>query len=195
MTTNRRAFLKIAGALGVVCYAEPLLAIEPEHDWVQDKGSYLLVRIPDGKTFANETFTKPAVILMGAYSEMRDIRSNSYANIACAGGNRIRDLAFDCRGMMTEKPRSIILVRGDSYIVEGAHFQLSQYATSAIEVEESRGMSLQNVQVTTPAAWVFENVHIQGKNMPTTRVFEHVDRLQVHHDHSKTDTRTSRRNG
>ena len=61
---QRRSFLSVlagaSAALGLARYAEPFaLTPDAHHEWVEDKGDYVIIRVPDFKTFARETINKP----------------------------------------------------------------------------------------------------------------------------------------
>lgn len=103
---QRRTFLKVLGAgaaaIGIGSklnqYLESTEFI-PEYsqykDWIQDKGSYLLVRIPDGKSMANVTFDKPTLFIMGEHSWLDRIRMNDYCNIYAPSHAKIINSLFD----------------------------------------------------------------------------------------------------
>jgi hypothetical protein len=69
MNTTRRTFLRLtgaaAGALVIAKYAEPLAVLADHGPWVEDKGDFYIVRVPDFKTFANEHLEKPTIFLLG----------------------------------------------------------------------------------------------------------------------------------
>lgn len=110
----RRGFLKLAAAAGIVRYAEPLMAMHDPHEWIEDRGDFVIIRVPEYKIFAGAQIEKPAIFLMGAQSTVRDIRMLSYANILTHGPATIADSVFDARLHQTENERPVMCVGGNS---------------------------------------------------------------------------------
>ncbi len=124
---SRRGFLKLAasvvGALSLARYAEPILAIaDRHHDWIEDKGDYLIVRVPDFKTFANETLNKPVIFLLGQEATVHHVEVNAFSNVHSPKGGRIYGSRFDGSQMETEMPRPLVVIKGgDGLVIENCN--------------------------------------------------------------------------
>ena len=123
----RRAFLKLAGASAVAAYAEPMIALESaRHEWVEDRGDFYLIRVPDFKTFARESLDKPTILILGASAKALDVLVDGYLNVFAPAGGLVSGFFVDGRNMRTEKARSAVFIKGDgltfrdSYIESGA---------------------------------------------------------------------------
>ena len=115
---ERRTFLKLASAVGLAKYSEPVVArlVEPaRHQWIEDKGDYIIVRVPECKTFANETLLKPAILLLGSGSIVSRITSKSYVNALFEPGSVMKECLLDGRHMTTEEPRAVMMVAGSGF--------------------------------------------------------------------------------
>lgn len=96
----RRTFLKTATALvgGVLAakYLEPLTNISQIHnDWIEDKGDYYIVRIPDNSIFSNEILDKPTIFVTGAYVALKRLEITGFVNIIAKGPISVMDSMFD----------------------------------------------------------------------------------------------------
>lgn len=152
--TTRRAFLKVAAGLaaglGLTKYAEPLLAISDQGDWIEDRGSFVILRVPDGKSFANEVINKPAIVLLGVKSAIRDTSFNSYMNIKFSPNSIAESLKVDTTTSYTERARSSIVISG-----EGGNFRDSQIVSGprdlfALDATEMRGTVLKDTWLRHP---------------------------------------------
>lgn len=117
MQIERRGFLKVGTALagGVVLakYAEPILAALPErHEWIEDRGDFLIVRVPDYKTFARERLEKPTIFLMGEQATVRDVHVIGFSNGYVPRGGRFHGCFFDGSGMTTVESRPVFTLKG-----------------------------------------------------------------------------------
>lgn len=111
---ERRSFLKLGVALGLVRYTEPIAAlVEPVNPWIEDRGDFLIVRVPDGKTLAREVFSKPAIVWLGACSILRDVECQSFVNFAAKPGSLVQHVSVDCSRVATDRQRAAVLVRGN----------------------------------------------------------------------------------
>lgn len=125
-TQNRRGFLKIAtslvGALSIAKYSEPLFAIPNAYkDWIEDKGDFFIVRVPDFKSFANELLAKPVIFLMGEKSIIRGVNVQGFANLYAPKGGACIDSIFDARQMTIERIRPILELKN----AENTKFELT----------------------------------------------------------------------
>lgn len=127
--TARRGFLKlgaaVVGSLAIMRYAEPIIQLTKHHEWIEDRGDFVIVRIPDFKSFANEQINKPVVFLMGEQSTIRNIDVKGFANIYAPRGGSFTDSSFDSRHIVTESNRSAIELRGQGMIIGGIKMQFT----------------------------------------------------------------------
>lgn len=132
----RRGFLKlgtaIVGSLAIIHYAEPIIKLTKHHQWVEDKGDFLIVRVPDFKSFANETLNKPTVFLMGERSTVRGVDLKGFANIYAPNGAAIKDSVFDASSMSTASNRSVIELHGSGMIISGINVQTPTFSASGV---------------------------------------------------------------
>lgn len=112
----RRSFLKIGSALvagtAVTTYAQPLLNIitlNAKHQWVQDKGDYYVVTIPENKSFAKEYLDKPTIFLFGDNSKLLDVSVIGFANMRGANSVEIQGCYFDA-GKVSAKDRDTTII-------------------------------------------------------------------------------------
>jgi len=127
MQIERRGFLKVGTALvgGVVLakYVEPILAALPErHEWIEDRGDFLIVRVPDYKTFAKERLEKPTIFLMGERATVRDVRVIGFSNVYAPHGGIVSGCRFDGSSMATDTDRAVMTLKGHNVFVEDNHF-------------------------------------------------------------------------
>lgn len=114
LDATRRGFLKIGttilGGLTVAKYTEPLIDLAPSvHDWIEDRGDFVIVRVPKFKTFANEVINKPAIFLLGQGSTVTGVDVKGFANVRLGQRSRLLDSRFDAR-MLTETERPVVYV-------------------------------------------------------------------------------------
>jgi hypothetical protein len=115
---ERRGFLKVAtmmvGSVLVAKYIEPAIElIKPEkHTWIEDKGDFYIVRVPEYKTFAKEILDKPTIFLMDHHSTVTQVDVKGYSNIKMSGYCTVTESRFDVSEMITEQERSVLLVNG-----------------------------------------------------------------------------------
>lgn len=115
---NRRGFLKLLGAAvgaaavpGILTYAEPLLAIPIEgREWVEDRGDFYVVRVPDFKTFAREVLDKPTIFLLGQQAILTNVLVSGFANLSAPRAGVIRDCTFDAREVASLQPRTVLTI-------------------------------------------------------------------------------------
>lgn len=143
MVSTRRAFLRALGAaaaaIGITRYAEPELLIpDVHHDWIEDRGDFYVVRVPDFKTFANETLNKPTIFLLGQESTMKYVEVNSYANIAMGLGASVLSSRFDSSKAQAGKPRATVNVnvKADKHgQISGCQFLCGEWDEAAVRVQ------------------------------------------------------------
>ena len=122
----RRGFLKMVGAvaaLGVTKYAEPMVPVAPEYrDWIEDRGDFFILRVPDFKSFAGEVLNKPSLILLGRRAELRNTTVHGYTNLYVPQGGLVSESTFDGSSMKTARDRGTLWVQGESVTLEGCFF-------------------------------------------------------------------------
>ena len=132
---TRRGFLKIGaailGSIGIVRYSEPLIEIARSHKWIEDKGDFVIVRVPDFKSFANETINKPAIFIMGQESTVKNLEVLGFANFYAPEGGSILQSRFDTSRMVTEITRSPVTIKGQCVIMNECAFMTAPAITTA----------------------------------------------------------------
>lgn len=125
MNLLRRVFLGAGavavGGLLVKRYTEPFGQVAAEYkDWIEDKGDYCIIRVPDGKAFINERIDKNVILLLGAYSTFKGIDVRGYANIATRGPASIVGCRFDARGFdIAGRGEAIRLESSRDFVLNG----------------------------------------------------------------------------
>jgi hypothetical protein len=127
MRIERRGFLKLGavliGALTLTKYAEPLVDVaDTNHDWIEDRGDYLIVRVPDFKTFANEMISKPVIFILGEQAIIRAVEVEGFANIYAPKGGLVTASRFDGSRMVTEKDRPLVNLKAEDLTISECHF-------------------------------------------------------------------------
>lgn len=140
---ERRGFLKLGaaliGALTLAKYAEPLVAVaDTHHDWIEDKGDYMIVRVPDFKSFANEFIAKPVIFILGEQATVRAVEVEGYANIYAPKGGLVTASRFDGSRMVTEKDRPLVNLKAKDLTVSECHF-IGTGQTASIGFSDHRG--------------------------------------------------------
>ena len=152
ITQQRRGFLKLisaaAGALALARYAEPFVAVADTHrDWIEDNGDYLVVRVPDFKTFANETLKKPVIFLLGQQAIVRHVDVAGFVNLFSPKGGIIYGSCFDCSQMVTENKRPVAVVMGDGLIIDSCHLICSGNTAISVEPYKPRPQIFNNYSI------------------------------------------------
>lgn len=117
---NKRGFLKIAsvlvGGLTLSKYTNAELFL-PENkvsvfqDWIEDRGDFYIVRVPDFKSFNNEILNKPTVFLAGQHSSISRVRVDGFVNIHSKNGPiRLTESEIDATRHAFDGRRNIIEV-------------------------------------------------------------------------------------
>jgi hypothetical protein len=143
MSIERRGFLKLGaalvGALVLTRYAEPVVAVaDTHHDWVEDKGDYVIVRVPDFKTFANEVISKPVIFILGEQAIVRAVEVEGFANIYAPKGGTVLESRFDASRMAVENERAVVGVKGKHITISQCHL-IGTGATPAFGFSEYSG--------------------------------------------------------
>lgn len=126
MKIERRGFLKLGaaliGAMTLAKYAEPVVAVaETHHDWIEDKGDYCIVRVPDFKTFAHEAISKPVIFILGEQAIVRAVEVEGFANIYAPNGGLVTASRFDASRVVTEKERPVINLKAKDITISDCH--------------------------------------------------------------------------
>ena len=146
----RRSFLKLAAAVtgGVVItkYLEPMELLDDEaKDWIEERNGFYIVRVPDFKTFSNETLDKPTIFLLGQEAVVRDLEIFGYANIFAPKYGTLTNCMFNASKVQTETQRPIVLIGdGTKMYLGGCIFTGNSTTTAGISLPGS------DVQVTRP---------------------------------------------
>ena len=144
--TTRRTFLALAGAAAaspLVTYAEPLLLVPDTHrGWIEDKGEYFIVRVPAGKTFSRETFTKPVILLMGSGAWVRDISVSAYMNVSAQDGCLLDRVLVDASSATTVQPRPTVRIKGANCQFRGWSITAGRGDTVGLHIEDSHEMAI-----------------------------------------------------
>lgn len=125
--TQRRGFLKIAcsiiGSVGIAKYAEPFFKIANTYsDWIEDKGDFLIVRIPDFKTFKSESLLKPTIFLLGQNSIIKNIDVEGFVNIHAPKGGACYESRFDTSKMSIERQRPVVELKVEQFSFSSCDF-------------------------------------------------------------------------
>ena len=121
----RRTFLKVLGAGAAVAsapqlYREAHSFVAKPKDWIVDHGDFLVVRVPDGMTFAKERLGKPVLLFMGNRTRFHDCEIKGFCNVY--GGNEfaITDTVWDVSQMRLTKDRAAVhLLKGNGILLDG----------------------------------------------------------------------------
>lgn len=153
--STRRTFLKLAAAtataLDITRYAEPLQKIASKGEWVEDRGDFYVVRVPDFKTFARETLDKPTIFLLGERATVADVMVAAHCNIHAPKGGRVVGSYFDTRMVEMEKSRPVMLLAGRGMLIQGCVFDRSERDEYAILAPRGvHDLTIESVNLRTP---------------------------------------------
>lgn len=126
MYADRRGFLKIGmhllGALQLIKYSEPIVAIdESKNDWIEDKGDFCIVKVPDFKTIAREVIDKPTILILGEASVVRELEIRGFVNIYAPRGGSITMSRFDASKMTTSDTRAVLKLNAKNIAISHNH--------------------------------------------------------------------------
>lgn len=121
----RRTFLKVLGAGAAVAsapqlYREAHRFVAKPKDWIEDHGDFLVVRVPDGKTFAKERLRKPVLLFMGNRTLFHDCEIAGFCNVYAGEEFAITDTFFDVSQMRLTEDRAAL------HLLKGSHGLLSR---------------------------------------------------------------------
>jgi hypothetical protein len=138
MNTLRRTFLKagtaVLGALALTRYTEPLIAMpDSSHEWIEDKGDFVIVRVPDFKTFANEVIDRPAIFIMGENAAVKHVEVKGYVNLYAPKGGSVTNSIFDASKMLVGRERSVMELKAENVVISDCHFFGNDTTTYGIE--------------------------------------------------------------
>lgn len=127
----RRTFLKVLGAGAAIASAPTIyreldrLVADPK-DWIEDHGDFVVVCVPDGKTFAKERIEKPMLLYLGRGSQFLDCTVLGFANVYAKEQWRISRCAFDSTGKVTTAERPVLhLIRGRDGWIQNCTFAMN----------------------------------------------------------------------
>lgn len=120
---TRRGFLKlvttIIGGIAITKYSEPIVQVKSSHEWIEDKGDFAIVRVPDFKTFANETIAKPTIFILGQQSIVKQVDVTGFANVYAKQGGMVFGSRFDASKMEIQDRDAILhLVAENTQIID-----------------------------------------------------------------------------
>jgi len=125
MNLLRRTFLKASAGVALAAAAmskgltlldEPELLIADSHkDWIEDKGDFYIVRVPDYKTFARETLDKPTILLLGENSTAKDLDIDGYLNVEIGNYSHFLDSRIDSSKYLVSTGRPVVNIQFKVY--------------------------------------------------------------------------------
>lgn len=139
---SRRGFISALSALASTVTAAAMLPpkilllnetenedpVEQCKDWITDKGDYYAVRIPDGKTFRDETFDKSVVFLMGNCAAIEYVTVKGFTNfIITAGRYTVTNSMFDSSGVKLANGKERSPVYFDNKVGRGQPYVNSSF--------------------------------------------------------------------
>lgn len=116
MNMLRRTFLKAGTALGagklLTLYTEPLseIVVPKKHEWIEDKGDFYIVRVPDYKTFAGECLNRNTIFLVGVGATVHQVSVTGYANVLLNHQSRMHQVHIDASDCLVAGRNCVVLV-------------------------------------------------------------------------------------
>ena len=114
--------LVAVGSLIVAKYAEPIVDTPEIKKWIEDRGDFVIVRIPDFKTFANEVINKPAIFIMGQQAALRGVDVGGYVNVYAPDGGLVEGCRFDASQALAEHDRPVMKLQAANLKISDCHF-------------------------------------------------------------------------
>jgi hypothetical protein len=128
----------LVGSVLVAQYVEPLVAMPAPKRFVDDRGDYLIVRIPNGECVHDEEFKKPILLILeGPYALFSSCLVTGFANVLAPNGGSIHDCYFDGIAMRTKKPRAVVHVEtsGGGMQFHSCRVVGNEFNSSAFEMQ------------------------------------------------------------
>lgn len=117
MNITKRGFIKLGTSLiagvSVARFSEIIIDVKPLHEWIEDRGDFYIVRIPDFKTFSKEILDKPTMLLFGEQSTASDITCNGFVNIYMPNGGTFTDSLVDTSKSMMAGRNAPVNYKGE----------------------------------------------------------------------------------
>jgi hypothetical protein len=133
---GRRGFLKLAAASGIAMYAEPIVRMALSYrDWIEDRGDFFIVRVPDFKSFANEDLSKPVVFLLGQQAAVRAVRVAGFVNVQAPRGAVIAECEFDARMVSVGRDRPVVTLAGNDIHMRDSRLLCGAVTAGAFEYQ------------------------------------------------------------
>lgn len=156
MNLTRRGFMKLLGAsagaaaVGLPVFGDKFEIINQQERWVHDKGDYLIVRVPDFKTFANEVFEKPVLFLMGKESSVSGVICKGFANIYGSNQFLFKDCLFDSRGKNFEgRRKGVVSVESGRACIISSAFYIGPGMETCLDLRGSEPHALTGIYFET----------------------------------------------
>lgn len=138
----RRTFMKLGvqavGALSVVRYADAFQPIPESRMWIEDKGDFCIVRVPENKTFDNEVFEKPVIFIMGDGANVLRTTVNSFSNFAVGRNALVSDCVFDVGNSVMKDRKEVVIMDGHSATIQYCRIDARSQAERAWSIDFGR---------------------------------------------------------
>lgn len=155
---KRRSFLKLSAAAGITLYAEPLILLPDGVPWVEDKGDFYILRVPDGKSVNGLKLDKPTIVLAGAKSIISNVDIDGFCNIFAKPAAVIDGLWVDARHSMAEGRDHAVLMSGDGYLLKDAFVECRLGTDIGIRIEEASALIVDCLTVIKPPVLEEDNI-------------------------------------
>jgi hypothetical protein len=130
---------------------------DTHHDWIEDKGDYCIVRVPDFKTFAHEAISKPVIFILGEQAIVRAVDVEGFANIYAPKGGLVTASRFDGSRMVTEQDRPLVNLKAEGLTISECNLigkdRPLLFTSTTVQLADFRG-DIVGRKVLTAKGWV-----------------------------------------